>query len=81
VPEPAAIRGYAAIATLNVAAYPLAGSPDTVAISDGRLSAKMLSPQFDVGFDPREAYIVVPDVFARPMYPRAKLASLATACS
>ena len=46
---------YATMARRNVATRPDAGLPDTVASSELKLSAKMLSPAFDVGFDPREA--------------------------
>ena len=49
-------RTQIATAILNAAVYPLAGSPDTVANSEFRLSAKMLSRVWDVGLAPREAY-------------------------
>jgi hypothetical protein len=40
---------------LNVAVYPLVGSPVTVANSDARLSAKIPSLELDVGFVPLDA--------------------------
>ena len=50
------------IAILNVAVYPLDGSPLTVASSESMLSAKMPSRVLDVGFVPLEAYTPVPYV-------------------
>ena len=46
---------YAVSPIVNVAAYPLDGLPATVAISELRLSAKMPSRVFVVGFEPRDA--------------------------
>ena len=41
---------------MNVAVYPLDGLPVTVANSEFRLSAKMPSLVFVVGFEPLDAY-------------------------
>jgi hypothetical protein len=46
---------YAANPTVNVAVYPLEGFPLTVASSEFKLSAKMLSRVFVVGFEPLDA--------------------------
>jgi hypothetical protein len=50
---------HAAIPTWHDAEYPLDGSPAGVTSSDARLSAKMPSDRFDVGFDPLDAYTLL----------------------
>ena len=49
--SPIAPRCHAAIPTWHDAVYPLDGSPTGVTSSNGRLSAKIPSDRFDVGFD------------------------------
>lgn len=46
---------HPAMPTVKVATYPDCWSPVTVASSDSRLSAKMVSRVFEVGFTPRDA--------------------------
>ena len=57
---PFTVRLYAASPMVKVAVYPPDGLPDTVASSEFKLSAKMLSRVFVVGLEPRDAYTPVP---------------------